>query len=156
MDLAQARLDLARALRTASAAPHSADRFREARQLLVTSGAEALRIDSAAAPGLAEMIGRAASAPAGPGRRAFAVLIVEALAVPGLLSVRSAQARLDRDIRALVESALPDVLLRAGYPFGGDADAKYRSLGRLHASIDEHLRPFEPSIPTWLSGRRQT
>lgn len=156
MDLTQARLDLARLLRTASTAPHAADRFRTARQFLVTIGAEALCKDGAAAPGLADLIGRAASAPPGPGRRTFAVLIVEALAVPGLLAARSSQARLDRDIRALVESALPDVLLRAGYPFDGDLDAKRRSLARLHMSIDEHLKPFEPSIPTWLSGRAQT
>ena len=77
-------------------------------------------------------------------------------AVPGLLSVRSSQARLDRAIRALLESALPDVLLRAGYPFGGDLDARREALARLHASIDEHLRPPEPSIPTWLSGRADT
>ncbi len=92
-------------------------------------------------------------APAGPARRVFAVLLVDALAVPGLLSVRSSQARLDRNIRALLERALPDVLLRARYPFGGDVDAKRRALIALHASIDEHLRPLEPSIPTWLSGR---
>jgi hypothetical protein len=153
MDLTQARLDLARALEAGTAAPQAADCFRAARQCLVTSGAAVLDIDPATAPGLADIVERAACAKASPGRRVFAVLLVDALAVPGLLSVRSSQARLDRGVRALLESALPDVLLRASYPFADDVDAKRRFLARLHASIDEHLRPLEPTIPTWLSGR---
>jgi hypothetical protein len=152
MDLTQARLDLARALEAASVAPHAPDRFRAARQLLVTRGAEALHIDPVAVPGIADVVSCAAGAAASPARRAFAVLIVVALGEPGLLSVRSSQARLDRDIHALLESALPDVLRRSGYPFGGDLDAKRHSLARLHASIDEYLRPLEPTFPAWLSG----
>jgi hypothetical protein len=152
MDLTQARLDLARALEAASAAPHAPDRFRAARRVLVTRGAGALHIDPMAAPGIADIVGCAAGAAASPARRAFAVLIVAALAEPGLLSVRSSQARLDRDIHAFLESALPDVLRRSGYPFAGDFDAKRQSLARLHASIDEYLRPLEPTFPAWLSG----
>ncbi|HEY3846771.1 MAG TPA: hypothetical protein VGL95_06630 [Acetobacteraceae bacterium] len=150
--LTQARLDLARAMEATSATPHAPDRFRVARQLLITRGAEALHINPVAAPGIADIFGRAASAAASPARRAFAVLIVVALAEPGLLSVRSSQARLDRDVHALLESALPDVLRRSGYPFAGDFDAKRQSLARLHASIDEYLRPLEPTFPAWLSG----
>ncbi len=177
MSLAQARLDLSRAVHGASATQHSTDatnaaiashpgatpranttpsgldRFRAAKQVLVTHGAAALGIDPATAPELAELVERAVRAPAGPARRIFAVLLVDALGVPDLLSVRSSRARLDRDIRALVESALPDVLLRSGYPFAGDPDEKRRAVARLHASIDEHLQPPEPSIPVWLSGR---
>jgi hypothetical protein len=152
MDLAQARQDLARAVAAASAASHTADRFRAARQWLVRTGAEALQIDPATVSGLADIVGRAAGAAPGPARRAFAVLLVDALAVPGLLSARSSQARLDRDICALLESALPDVLQRSGYPFAGDLDAKRRSLARLAASIDDYLRPLEPTFPAWLSG----
>jgi hypothetical protein len=177
MDLTQARLDLARALGAASGALEAADRFRAVRQWLIARGAEALHIDPAAAPGLVEIIQRAVRAPAGPARRAFAILLVDALAVPGLLapglaaprlpapgllapglpapgllSARRSQARLERDIRALLESALQDVLWRAGYPFAGDPDAKRRSLATLAASIDEHLRPLEPTFPAWLSG----
>jgi hypothetical protein len=155
MDLAQARLDLARALEAATATPHAPDRFRPARQMLVDRGAETLHIDPAAAAGLAYIVEQALQAAASPARRVFAVLLVDALAVPGLLSVRSSQARLDRNILTLVERALPDVLLRARYPFDGDVDAKRRALLALHASIDEHLRPLEPSIPTWLSGRAE-
>lgn len=152
MDLAQARQDLARAVAAAAAAPHAAERFRAARQWLVRTGAEALRIDPATASGLADIVGHAAGAAPGPERRAFAVLLVDALAVPGLLSVRSSHARLDRDICTLLESALPDVLRRSGYPFAGDVDAKRRSLARLAASIDDYLRPLEPTFPAWLSG----
>ncbi len=153
MDLAQARRDLAHALEAGTAALSQGDRFRVARQLLVTSGATASTIDPATAAGLADLVERAVHAPASAARRGFAVMLVDALAVPGLLSVRSFQLRLERDIRALAESALPDVLLRANYPFTGDADSKRRFLAGLHASIDEHLRPLEPSIPPWLSGR---
>lgn len=153
MDPTQARQDLARALDAASAAPHVADRLRAARELLLGYGAAALGIDAAAVSGLVDILERAALAPVRPARRGFAMLIVDALAVPGLLSARSSQARLDRAIRTFLESALPDVLLRSGYPFAGDVDAKLRSLAALHTSIDEHLRPLEPSIPTWLSGR---
>jgi hypothetical protein len=162
MDLTQARLDLARALEAAAAVPHEADRFRPARQLLMRSGAAtlgieaaALGIEAAATPELAEIVEHVARAPASPARRVFAVLLVDALAVPGLLSARSSQARLDRAVRALVENALPDVLLRAGYPFAGDVDARRRSLSRLQATIEDHLQPLEPSNPTWLSGRTE-
>ncbi|HTB43985.1 MAG TPA: hypothetical protein VK741_10200 [Acetobacteraceae bacterium] len=155
VDVTQARLDLARALEAASAAPNAADRFRAARQVLISHGAAVPHIGPAVTAGLLDLVERAAHAPASPARRVFAVLLVDALAVPGLLSVRSSQARLDRGIRTLVENALPDVLLRAGYPFGGDADAKRRLLSRLHATIEDHMRPLEPSIPTWLSGRTE-
>jgi hypothetical protein len=153
MDVMQARLDLARALETVASVPHAADRFRAARQMLTRHGAGVPHIDPTAGTGLLDLVERAACAPASPARRRFAVLLVDALAVPGLLSERSSQARLDRGIRTLVERALPDVLLRAGYPFGADVDAKRRFLSALHATIEDHLRPLEPTIPTWLSGR---
>jgi hypothetical protein len=161
MDLTQARSDLARAVQDALAAPaavdrlgaQAGDRLGPVRQWLITCGATALGLDPVAAPGITDLVERAIRAPASPARRAFAVLLVDALGVPGLLTVRSSQARLDRAIQALLESALPDVLLRAGYPFGGDLEARRNALARLPTSIDEHLRPPEPSIPTWLSGR---
>jgi hypothetical protein len=169
MDLMQARLDLARAVQDASAAPAGVERLGASagnrlevsagnrlgpvRQWLVTCGATALGLDPAATPDIAALVEHAARAPASPARRAFAVLLVDALGVPGLLAVRSSQARLGRATQALLESALPDVLLRAGYPFGADLEARRKALARLPTSIDEHLRPPEPSIPTWLSGR---
>jgi hypothetical protein len=152
MELTQARLLLVRAMQAASTAAQPAAQFRAARQLLVRLGAEALGIDPASITGIAELIGCAARAPASPARRNFAVLIVDALAVHGLLSARSGQLRLDHDICAFLECALPDVLLRYRYPFGADLDVRRYALAKLHASIDEHLRAPEPTFPRWLSG----
>ena len=56
------------------------------------------------------------------------------------------------DILALLERALLNPLRRAGYPFDAAPYDKRQALARLHATIDEHLRPFEPSIPRWLHG----
>ncbi|HUB10893.1 MAG TPA: hypothetical protein VMB34_02970 [Acetobacteraceae bacterium] len=152
MELEQARQEQAALLATASGAPGAPDRLRAVRQWLVARGAEALRIDPVAAPGLPELIRRAASAPASAARRTFAVLLLDAHAVPGLLSSPASQARIERALCALLETALPHALRRAGYPFGRDLDARRRCLATLAASIDEHMRPLEPSIPLWLSG----
>jgi hypothetical protein len=43
-------------------------------------------------------------------------------------------------------------LRRAGYPFDGTTYDKRLALAGLHATIDEHLRMPEPSIPRWLHG----
>lgn len=99
------------------------------------------------------MIARVAQAPARPVRRVFAVLIVDAWPVKRLLTARSSRARLDRAVCALVESALPGGLLRAGHPLKGEQDTKREALTRLALSIEEHMQPPEPSIPAWLSGR---
>lgn len=157
MDLTQARQEFARSL---EAAPDAADPLGAARRLLLARGAAALELDPTTVPGLADIVDQMARAPASPARRVFAVLLMDALAVPHLLSARSShalparssQARLDRAIHALLESALPDVLRRGGYPFSGDLDAKRRSLTKLSASIDDYLRPPEPTFPAWLSG----
>ncbi len=155
MDLDQARLELAGILGLDCKAPPTPERLNAARQWLIARGTEALRIEPATAPALADVIRDATSAPASPPRQSFAVLIVAALPVPGLLSSRTSRARLERDVCALIETALPHVLLRAGYPFGAELDVRQRHLVMLAASIDEYLRPLEPSIPTWLSGRTQ-
>ena len=153
MDLDQARRDLAGILGPDSNAPPDPDRLKAAREWLNARGGDALQIKPSTPPDLVDLIRQAASAPATPSRRTFAVLVVQALAVPGLLSGRTSQARTQRDVCRLVEIALPHVLLRAGYPFGADLDVRQRHLVMLAASIDEHLRPLEPSIPTWLSSR---
>jgi hypothetical protein len=152
MELKETRLDLARAVAAASAAAPATDRFRAARQLLIRFGAEAVGMAPASVSGIADIVAQAANAPASPSRRGFAVLIADALAAHGLLSARSAQARLDRDICALLESALPDVLLRFRYPFGTDLDTRRRALNGLPAVIDELLQLPEPTFPKWLSG----
>ena len=99
MELKETRLDLARAMAAASTAAQAADPFRAARQLLIHLGAEALGMAPDSVSGIADIVAHAARAPASPSRRAFAALIADALAAHGLLSARSAQARLDRDQR---------------------------------------------------------
>jgi hypothetical protein len=51
-----------------------------------------------------------------------------------------------------LERVLHHPLRRALYPFDGSTDRKRLVLERLHATIDEHMRPLEPSIPTWIPG----
>ena len=148
MDLSQARLDLARVLEDGDVA----DRLSAARQFLIRHGVAALRIDQSAALTLADILRRGASAPGGPARRAFALLIVHALAVEGLVEAPSQRARLDRDLCAFLDSALPDILRRAGYPFDAELDQRRRVLERLHASLDELTRPIDPTFPAWLNG----
>lgn len=131
------------------------ERLNMARRWLAARGAEAVQSDAASAPGLPDLIRRAASAPASPARRIFAVLVMDALAVPGLLVADASRTRLERDVCALLEHVLPHALARSGYPFGADLDARRRHVGALAASIEEYLRPLEPSIPTWLSGRTE-
>ena len=125
------------------------------RQWLLARGAAAVPAGAAHSAGLPEQIRRVASAPASAARRIFAVLVLDALAVPGLLHAERSRARLERDVCALLEAALPHALARAQYPFGGDIDARRRHLAVLAASIDEYLQPLEPSIPTWLSTRTE-
>jgi hypothetical protein len=150
--LVQARRDFAAVLAASAGAQ---ERLSAARHWLIARGAEAVQIDAGAAPGLTELIRRAASAPAGPERRVFAVLILDALAAPGLLLADGSRTRLERDVCTLLEQALPHALVRSGYPFGSDLDARWRHLVPLASVIDDYLRPLEPSIPTWLSGRTQ-
>jgi hypothetical protein len=112
-------------------------------------GAECLGLERAAVGGLGGVLDRLARAVATPPRRAFAVLLVQGLAVEGLVADGPAQAR---DVCTLLESALPEVLRRSGYPFSGDADARRHFLAHLHETIDDCLRPLEPTFPRWLNG----
>lgn len=148
MDLEAARAELSRA--AATAAPSTGMRFRAAHDVLAARGVEALGITGA---GLAldEIVRIAIEAPPTEARRAFAVLLVHALGLPGLLPTRG---RTADDVRLFLERALLNPLRRAGYPFGGTPHDKRQALARLHATIDEHLRPPEPSIPLWLHGLR--
>jgi hypothetical protein len=150
-DLEQLRAGLRR-----MAAAESGDGLQAARLWLLQRGTDALGADRgddhAATLSLPELLARAAAAPRSPARRSFAVLIVDALTIPHLLPGALAQPRLDRAICALLENALPDVLLRARYPFAGDLDAKRQALAKLAATLDEHLHPPEPTFPPWLTG----
>jgi hypothetical protein len=151
MDLEHARHDLARAL-DAQAEPDAEKRLRAARQVLVVAAIDALGIDASSRPSLADVIRLAVAAKRTATRRAFAVLLVHALGVDGLVTARSNRGQLDRDICAFVENALPSVLQRAEYPFGGEMYERRRLLARLHTRIDELLRPLEPTFPPRVQG----
>ena len=131
-----------------SAAPGDR-RIRAARELLINRGIELFRI--APRPGIAldEIVRTAIVAPPTEARREFAVLLVYALGIEGLLPARG---ETERHVRSFLEQALLNPLRRAGYPFGGSPYDKRRALAGLHATIDEHLQPPEPSIPRWLHG----
>jgi hypothetical protein len=149
MDIEAARAELARA---ADASPPAGPRFQAAHQVLSARGVECLGL--APLPGLtiAEVLRAAIDAPPSEARRAFAVLLVHALGIPDLLPTRGQTAS---DIQKFLELALLNPLRRAGYPFDGTAYDKRQALARLHATIDEHLRPLEPTMPIWLQGLRR-
>jgi hypothetical protein len=154
MEQTQARQEFARLLAAAGQAPGD-ERLRAARLWLAARGAAALPPDTAASPSLAVLLRQVATAPPNPARRIFAVLVVDALASPGLLAGTAPAARLDRAVCSLLEAALADVLRRARYPFDGDFDARRRALAALPANLDECLQPWEPTFPPWLNGLRQ-
>jgi hypothetical protein len=153
MDIEAARFELNRALNSAA---HANLRFRAAIAVLADCGTRALSIAPGSGPSPREpgpsldaILRIAAEAPPTEARRAFAVLLVHAIAVPGLLPARGETARL---IQSCLEHALLNPLRRAGYPFDGPRYDKRQALEALHATIDEHLHPLEPSIPRWIHG----
>jgi hypothetical protein len=144
-------MNLQAALRDLSDATTGADqisspeaRLRVARRILIGHALEALKIELPPNPTFETVIRAAATAPQTPERRAFAVLMVHALAVRGLVPPGAAG-----DVRTLIESALLHVLQRSGYPFGGTAYEKREALDRLHTTIDELLEPLRPTFPNW-------
>lgn len=144
MDIDAARAALLAALTsTASGEPN----FRDARAVLIERGIEALRIPTRPGLTLDEIIRTADQAPATDARRAFAVLLVYSLGVPGLLPARGPTAAA---VQSFLERVLLNPLRRAGYPFEGTSYEKRQALGRLHLTINEHLQPLQPSIPHWI------
>ena len=119
--------------------------FRAARRVIRDHGMRALQLPGF--PDLATVLASAAAAHQTPRRQSFAVLIVHALGVNGLLPARSAA-----DICGLIETALPKALIRAGYPFSGSASEKLQSLARLHLTIDRLMEPLQPTFPSDLKG----
>jgi hypothetical protein len=144
MDLEAALGDLAAALGAPNWGRSRGARWQEGRRVLVHRCAEAMAIEPSGVPSVAALIRLAAGCPARPARRACAVLVVHALAAPGLVPSGSAA-----DVCALAEGGLRDVLLRCGYPFGGLPGDKMRVLERLHTSIAELVQPLEPTFPNW-------
>jgi hypothetical protein len=134
-------MNLDEALRDLAEALAAGDRTR-ARSLLVARCVAVLGL-GARQPSVAEVIRLGAGAPP-PARRACAVLVVHALAVPGVVPPASGA-----DVCTLMESALRSVLLRGGYPFGGPLEERMRVLRRLHTNIRELMQPLEPTFPNW-------
>jgi hypothetical protein len=151
MNLDEALHDLRQAL-DEQAEPAVERRIRSARRVLVARGEEALGMERTGGHALHDLITIAVGAPSTVARRAFAVLIVHALGVDGLVASKSSRGQFDRDLSAFIESALPTILQRSGYPFGNDTYEKRRSLARLHTMIDELLKPLEPTFPTNVQG----
>ena len=151
MNLEQALRDLHQAS-DEQTEPNAASRLRAGRQVLIVRGCEAFGIEHSANLSLHDLITIAVNAPSTAARRAFAVLLVHALAVEGLVASKSHRGQFDKSLRAFVESALPTVLRRSGYPFGSDTYERRRSLERLHTMIDELLLPLEPTFPPRIQG----
>jgi hypothetical protein len=145
MDPEEARIALTRALEADGPA---AARIGAARDVLLQHGTQVFDL----APNLAlklEDVVRAADQRSGEACRSFAVLLVLAVAFPGVVPLRGDAGAL---IRRFLERALLNPLRRAGYRFDASPYDKNQALARLHATIDEHLRPLEPSIPRWIHG----
>ena len=153
MGLDQARRELLQAIASAGSEAGADGRYRAARLVLVLRGAEALGVAAQQGMTLPDIVRNAATAPPSPDRRSFAILLVHALGVPGLVRPNaSRRSTLDRDICGFAETAIASVLVRSGYPFSGAIYDRVSFLERLHATIDEHLHPFEPTFPPWLRG----
>ncbi len=146
MDIDAARDALLAALTSAAS---GAPNFRDARVILIERGIDALRIPPHPGLTLDAVIKAADQAPATEARRAFAVLLVHAIGVAGLLPARGPTAAA---VQSFLERALLNPLRRAGYPFEGSPYEKRQALMRLHLTIDEHLQPLQPSIPRWIHG----
>jgi hypothetical protein len=146
MDIEAARAELTGAL---DGTAHGELRFRAAREVLINRGIEALEILPRPGISLDEIVRVGAGVPPTDARRAFAVLLVHAIGIEGLLPTRG---ETEGHIRSFLERALLNPLRRAGYPFDGAPYDKRRALAGLHATIDEHLRPLEPTIPRWIHG----
>jgi hypothetical protein len=140
-------MDLEQALRgwtEAQGTRQRESRLRAAQRALVNRCFATLGSEPQSASSVGTAIRLAAQAPRRPAQRDCAVLIVHALAVPGLIP-REAFA----EVCKLIEIALPNVLLRCGYPFAGSTADKVAVLERLHRDIDELMQPLEPTFPNW-------
>ncbi len=146
MDIQEALERLKHASRTGA---RQETNIRAAEDVIIHYGMQAFHIAPRAGLTVGEIIRIAADAPRSEARRAFAVLLVHALSMPGLLSLRG---RPGREIRLFLERALLNPLRRASYPFESTDYDKRAALGRLHKTIDDCLRPLEPSIPPWIHG----
>jgi hypothetical protein len=145
MDLEAARSALASEIKAAQADRNFNTRFVGARRVITAAGIEALQIQYSNGLSLGDVLLHAVNAPRTPDRRSFAVLVIDALAINGLIPSTSERADIDRNVCALAESALPEVLDRFKYPFKGQSYEKRRELEGLRASVVELLSPLVSS-----------
>jgi hypothetical protein len=128
-------------------------RARAVQRILIEQGRAA---SGTGAVSLHQIIQDAGQAPQSSERRAFAVLVVHALKIKDAVRPRGNTAQFDRDLCSFVESALLNPLRRAAYPFTAPTYDKMQFLSGLHATLDEHMKPLEPTFPPWLSGLPNT
>ena len=141
MDLDAARSALAGEIMTAQAETNLNGRFSGARRVITAAGIEALKIQYSNGLSLGDVLLHAVGAPRTPDRRSFAVLVIDALAVDGLIPSTSERPDIDRNVCSLAESALREVLDRFKYPFKSQSYEKRRALEGLHASVVVLLSP---------------
>ena len=144
VDIDAERQVLAEALAIGDGEGNPRARFRVARGLLRDRAAQVL--GGTAGATLAETLTLAEGRANMPQMRGVAILLVQALGVPGLIDTGFPT------IQRFLERVLHHPLHRARYPFDGTSDRKREALERLHETIDDLLRPLEPSIPTWIPG----
>ncbi len=147
MNIEEVLRDIAEAMAAAAVARGRDAGLRAARRVLAERCATALGLELADRPSIASVIRLAADAPEQRARQDCALLVVRALAVPGLVPAVAAG-----DVCAFVERALRRGLLRCGYPFGGSVEEKLRVLERLHTRIVAMVEPLEPTFPSWIQG----
>jgi hypothetical protein len=149
MDIEAARTEIARALGDVTPDGPAGPAFRAAQMALINHGIAALSVTPSSGLFLDDIIRTAVDAAPTADRRDFAVLLVHALGVKGLLP---AHGETERNTHLFLERALLNPLRRAGYPFGGTGYEKRQALAGLHVTIGEHLRPPEPTFPGWIHG----
>jgi hypothetical protein len=128
-------------------------RTRAVQRILIAQGTAAFCIT---ATSLHQIICRATQTPQCPERRAFAVLLVHAIGIKDAVRPRGKSGQFDRDVCTFLESALLNPLRRAAYPFSAPTYDKMQFLSGLYATLDEHMKPLEPTFPPWLSGLPNT
>ncbi len=141
MDVDRFLRDLSDALAAGNGARN---RLRNGRKVVIEACLTALDAERTGQQSLAAVIQLVAVSPKRAAQRDCTVLLLHALAVPGLVSAET-----HRDVCALAEDTLRPVLLRCGYPFGDSTEAKIGMLERLHTRIAELMEPLQPTFPNW-------
>jgi hypothetical protein len=143
MDMDGLRRELADAVVAGRQARLRAARMRPAREVVARRCFAALGLGPSG-PQIEAAIRLALKATDQAPRRTCAMVLVHALAVPGLVPSGPTG-----DACLLIEDTLRPALLRCRYPFSGTMEQKLGVLAGLHSRIDELSEPMEPTFPTW-------